>query len=75
MALNVDTTAEKMIGARERANARVLLTDLAAGLKATAIPDLDQNISTTYVEAEIQAISDKVDALLAALRVAGLLAT
>lgn len=40
-----------------------------------AIADLNQDISVTYVEAEVQAISDKVDALLAALRAAGLLAS
>ena len=39
-----------------------------------AIADLDQNISGTYVEAEVQAISDKVDAILAALRAAGIIA-
>lgn len=42
--------------------------------QATAVADLDQDISATYVEAEVQAISDKVDALLAALRAAGALA-
>jgi acetolactate synthase small subunit len=40
-----------------------------------AVADLDQDISATYVEAEVQAISDKVDALLAAMRTAGLLAS
>lgn len=40
-----------------------------------AIADLGQDISATYVEAEIQAISDKVDAILAALRTAGFLLT
>lgn len=40
--------------------------------QAAAVADLDQDISATYVEAEVQAISDKVDALLAALRAAGL---
>eukprot|EP00919_Chromeraceae_sp_WS-2016_P065200 GHVR01154328.1.p1 GENE.GHVR01154328.1~~GHVR01154328.1.p1 ORF type:complete len:125 (-),score=14.01 GHVR01154328.1:101-475(-) len=32
------------------------------------IVDLNQTISATYVQAEVQAISDKVDELLAALR-------
>ena len=40
-----------------------------------AIADLNQNISASYVEAEVQAISDKVDALLAALRTAKLLSS
>lgn len=39
-----------------------------------AIADLAQDISATYVEAEVQAISDKVDAILAALRNAGMIA-
>jgi len=37
------------------------------------IADLDQDISAAYVEAEVQAISDKVDAVLGALRTAGIL--
>lgn len=39
-----------------------------------AIADLDQDISATYDEAEVQAISDKVDEILAALRTLGILA-
>lgn len=39
-----------------------------------SIADLDQDISSTYSESEVQAISDKVDALLAALRLAGIIA-
>lgn len=41
----------------------------------SAIADLNQDISASYVEAEVQAISDKVDAILAALRSAGVIAT
>jgi len=37
--------------------------------------DLDQTISGSPTQAEVQAISDKVDALLAKLRLAGILAT
>ena len=37
------------------------------------IADLNQDISVGYVEAEVQAISDKVDAMLAALRSFGVL--
>lgn len=40
-----------------------------------AIADLNQDISATYVEAEVQAISDKIDAILAAVRALGLLAS
>jgi hypothetical protein len=43
--------------------------------QAAAVADLNQDISAAYVEAEVQAISDKVDALLAALRTSGALAT
>ena len=49
------------------------IDDLVAALPMPAVADLDQDISATYVEAEVQAISDKVDALLAALRTAKLL--
>lgn len=42
--------------------------------QAAAVADLNQDISATYVEAEVQAISDKVDDLLAKMRAAGLLA-
>lgn len=44
-------------------------------LKGAAVADLDQDISATYAEAEVQAISDKVDALLASLRAAGVIAS
>lgn len=40
-----------------------------------AIADLNQTISGSYTQAEVQAISDKVDALLAALRALELLAS
>lgn len=41
----------------------------------TAITDLNQTISGTYSQSEVQAISDKVDAILATLRAHGLIAT
>lgn len=43
--------------------------------RAAAVADLDQTISDPPTQAEVQAISDKVDALLASLRSAGLLET
>jgi len=49
------------------------LDDLAAALPMAAVADLDQTISGSYAQAEVQALSDKVDALLAAMRTAGLL--
>lgn len=39
-----------------------------------AVDDLDLTASATYDETEVQAIADKVDELLAALRAAGYLA-
>lgn len=43
--------------------------------QGAAVADLNQDVSAAYVEAEVQAISDKVDALLAALRAANIIAT
>ncbi len=40
----------------------------AVDAAATAVADLNQTISVTPTQAEVQAISDKVDELLAALR-------
>ena len=45
------------------------------GTQGAAVADLNQDLSAAYVEAEVQAISDKVDALLASLRAAGIIAT
>lgn len=47
----------------------------AAQAEAAAVADLNQTISDPPTQAEVQAISDKVDELLAALRAAGLMAT
>ena len=46
---------------------------MPTGKRVNTVDDLGQDISATYVEAEVQAISDKVDELLAALREAGLM--
>lgn len=43
--------------------------------QSAGVADLNQDISNSFVEAEVQAISDKVDEILAALRTAGLMAT
>ena len=43
--------------------------------QAATVSPLAQNVSATYDEAEVQAISDKVDAIIAALKTAGLMAT
>lgn len=42
--------------------------------QGVAVADLNQDISAAYVEAEVQAISDKVDELLAVLRAGGFIA-
>lgn len=54
-------------------NAAATTSKRGSVLKAAAVADLNQTISGTYAQAEVQAISDKVDALLASLRTAGVL--
>jgi acetolactate synthase small subunit len=51
----------------------IIKNDLTEAIDAIA--DLNQDISASPTEAEVQAISDKVDAILAALRTFGILAT
>lgn len=53
----------------------VALTALSNFNQATAEADLNQTIGGSYSQAEVQAISDKVDAVLAKLRTAGVIAT
>ena len=67
------------VGATVEATRLVVRMDRGADTIATqvvgdqpAIADLNQDISAAYVEAEVQAISDKVDEILAALRASGL---
>ena len=48
---------------------------LTANPIQTAIADLGQTISATPTQAEIQAISDKVDSILAALRSAKIISS
>ena len=50
-------------------------TALEGADPVAAVTDLNQTISGSYTQSEVQAISDKVDELLAALRTAGFLAT
>lgn len=57
-------------GARDRRNFIAFMGEM----ESAAVTDLDQTIST-HDDADVQAISDKVDELLAALRTAGLLAS
>lgn len=58
--------------------ASTLQTNINAKLTATqgaAVADLGQTISVAYNQAEVQALSDKVDELLGALRTASIIAT
>ena len=71
---NGEVTDEQVVALKSLSTADLdELDDLAAALPMAAVADLDQNISVGYVESEVQAISDKVDAILAALRTAKLL--
>jgi hypothetical protein len=56
---------------------RVILAETGSRFifPAAAVANLNQTISATYSQAEVQAISTKVDALLAALRLSGVLRT
>ena len=53
--------------ARSAHNPRQVREVLDAVDAAAAVEPLDQDISASYTEAEVQAISDKVDELIAAL--------
>lgn len=75
-ASKVTSVSNGVRGAAIRFAVKTALTEAALGdvdVQA-AVADLDQDISTTPTEAEVQAISDKVDAILAALRAAGIIA-
>jgi hypothetical protein len=64
-------------GARPRAASAANSAEmdtLAAAIPVAAEADLNQTISDPPTQAEVQAISDKVDALLAKLRTAGVIA-
>ena len=75
-ASKVTSIANGVRGAAIRFAVKTALTEAALGDidEQAAIVDLDQDISASPTEAEVQAISDKVDALLSALRSAGVLA-
>lgn len=77
----VDATADEAAAAEASADAADASADAAAAsaadaeaaaaaidAAATAVADLNQTISDPPTQAEVQAISDKVDELLAALR-------
>ena len=75
-ASKVTSVSNGVRGAAIRFAVKTALTEAALGDidQQAAIADLDQDISASPTEAEVQAISDKVDALLSALRSAGVLA-
>lgn len=65
---------ELVIGGKLTVEAGATFAGIAKVEAQDAIADLDQTIGGTYGQAEVQAISDKVDAILAALRAANILA-
>lgn len=65
---------ELVIGGKFTVLAGATFEGIAKVEAQDAIADLDQTIGGTYGQAEVQAISDKVDAILAALRAANILA-
>jgi len=69
MSISQYTKGRVVVGDLVARNGKTLVTP------QTAEADLNQDISATYTEAEVQAISDKVDALLAKLRAAGVIAS
>jgi hypothetical protein len=54
---------------------KVTLANLVKAFQATAVADANQTITNPPTQAEVQALSDKVDELLGALRTAGIIAT
>ena len=73
----------KKMRAPNHDDVKIVLDELAAAIaqsvsdaaiQADNVAALSQDVSETYVEAEVQAISDKVDAILAALKASGLMA-
>ena len=78
MPLNVAAiaAAKTAAGVRQDQKAAVgaALTSVAANHKAATVAALALNVSAAYVEAEAQSVADKVDAVIAALKAAGLMA-
>lgn len=68
---------EDAINATPESDLSLALTAHFEGIRAdyaaSNVADLDQDVSAAYVEAEVQAISDKVDAILSALKSAGVM--
>ena len=60
---------------RQNARSAIFFEELRKRTNIAAVADLNQNISDPPTEAEVQAISDKIDELLAALRLPQLMDT
>lgn len=74
------TTAQRKIlrnalADKDAADAVADAIDSAANDAGAAVADLNQTITDPPTQAEVQAISDKVDELLASLRAAGIIET
>lgn len=76
MALSAKARKRLEVALARRAEALEIADAIDAGsnAQAAAVADLGQTISDPPTQAEVQAISDKVDELLAAMRAAGQLA-
>lgn len=77
MALSNDTKKRMVIALTDEAAGQELAAavDSGSNAQAAAVADLNQTISDPPTQAEVQAISDKMDELLASLRAANLLDT
>lgn len=76
MALSAKAKKRLEVAMARRAEANEVIAAIESGAneQAAAVADLNQTISDPPTQAEVQAISDKVDELLAALRAAGMMA-
>lgn len=71
MSLSKEAREILVVAMANKAKANEVADAIDAIEAAAAVTDLAQDISPTYVEAEVQAVSDKVDEILAALRASG----
>ena len=73
MSLSKEAREILVVAMANRKKAEEVADAIDAVEAAAAVADLNQTISGTYAQAEVQAISDKVDEILATLRVSGAL--
>lgn len=62
-------------GARERSNATVIFNAVAANHKAATVAALNKTAGTEWNQTDVQAAYTKIDAIITALKNAGLMAT